>query len=376
MKLNFTAPLALCAVVLLLTGCGSAESMPEFQMPPPQVDVVVLEPQTVNITHILPARAVASAVAKVRPQINGIVQKRLFVEGAFVEAGQPLYQIDDTIYQANLASAKAQLLRAQANLQSAKSEMTRYKKLLQDRATSEQKFEAVEANYLAVNAEIAVHQAAIGKAQADISYTRVLAPIAGQISKSFVTEGALVTAAQGQELAIITQLDPIYFDLVQASKQLRDTKARIASGEFSETEQQAALYFSRQERYKTPGRLKFHEVVTNPSTDTVTLRVEFDNQDKTLMPGMYGQVELTQALRQQSILVPQKAVSFNSKGQASVYVLTSGNKVITKMIKIGRAFGQEWLVLDGLSAGDSVVISGLQKIRPGATVEVSQKAAP
>lgn len=376
MKLNFTAPLALCAVVLLLTGCGSAESMPEFQMPPPQVDVVVLEPQTVNITHILPARAVASAVAKVRPQINGIVQKRLFVEGAFVEAGQPLYQIDDTIYQANLASAKAQLLRAQANLQSAKSEMTRYKKLLQDRATSEQKFEAVEANYLAVNAEIAVHQAAIGKAQADISYTRVLAPIAGQISKSFVTEGALVTAAQGQELAIITQLDPIYFDLVQASKQLRDTKARIASGEFSETEQQAALYFSRQERYKTPGRLKFHEVVTNPSTDTVTLRVEFDNQDKTLMPGMYGQVELTQALRQQSILVPQKAVSFNSKGQASVYVLTSGNKVITKMINIGRAFGQEWLVLDGLSAGDSVVISGLQKIRPGATVEVSQKAAP
>jgi len=379
MKFKINVWLSLSAVLISLAGCGGANSEPEFKMPPPQVDIAVMKAQSVKFSQKLPARAVASAVANVRPQVSGIVLKRLFTEGAQVAAGQALYQIDDTIYQANLASANAQLLRSQANLQSAKAELTRYRQLLKDNAASEQKFEQVRANHLAVQAEIAVRQADIGKAEADIRYTKVLAPISGQISKSNITEGALVTAAQSQELATITQLDPIYFDLVQANAQLRDIRTQLAKGTLSETKQIAKLFFSQNDIYPSLGQLKFNEVQTNPSTDTVTLRVEFNNPNNTLLPGMYAQVELTQAIRHESILVPQKAVSFNSKGQASVYVLDEQNKVVIKSIEIGRSFAQDWLVLAGLSVGDKVITAGLQKIRPGVTAVVASspdKAAP
>jgi len=377
MKTIINRSVVLIVALIALAGCDSAESQTPFQMPPPQVDIAVMSEQTVKFSRKLPARAIASAVAKVRPQVTGIVLKRLFVEGANVEAGQALYQIDDTIYQANLASANAELLRSQANLQSAKAELTRYQQLLKDNATSEQKYEQVNANYLAVKAEIAVREAEIGKAQADIRYTHVLAPISGKISKSNITEGALVTAAQSQELATITQLDPIYFDLVQANAQLRDVRIRLASGELTATEQVAKLYFDATDVYSSLGQLKFNEVQTNPSTDTVTLRAQFKNLNNILLPGMYAQVELTQAVRHHSILVPQQAVSFNNKGQASVFLLDSDNKVMLKTIKIGRSFGPNWLVLEGLSANDRVITAGLQKIRPGVTavVATAQKAA-
>jgi len=346
-------------------------------MPPQQVDIVVMKAEQVSFDRQLPARGVASALADVRPQVSGIVLKRLFEEGTLVKAGQPLYQIDDTIYQVNLASAKAELLRSQANLQSAKAELSRYQQLLKDRATSQQKFDQAQANYLAIKAEIEVRKAAIGKAQVDISYTRVLAPISGQISKSSVTEGALVTAAQTQVLATITQLDPIYFDLVQANKELRNIRMRLASGELTAVKQVAQLYFSKNDIYPLLGELKFNEVQTNPSTDTVTLRAQFSNPNKTLLPGMYAQVKLTQAVRSDSILVPQKAVSFNKKGEASIFVLDDENKVAAKNISIGRSFGQNWLVLAGLSVGEKVITSGLQKIGPGLTVVVAanEKAA-
>jgi len=371
METSITRSIFLIVALFGLASCGSDDSQPSFQMPPPQVDIAVMKDQTVSFSRKLPARAVASAVAKVRPQVTGIVLKRLFVEGARVEAGQPLYQIDDTIYQANLASANAELLRSQANLQSAKAELTRYQRLLKDNATSEQKFDQVSANYLAIKAEIAVREAAIGKAQADIRYTHVLAPISGRISKSSITEGALVTAAQSQELATITQLDPIYFDLVQANAQLRDVRTRLASGELAETEQVAKLYFNANDVYSSLGQLKFNEVQTNPSTDTVTLRAQFNNVNNILLPGMYAQVELTQALRHHSILVPQKAVSFNSQGQASVFLLDSENKVEVKIIKIGRSFSHDWLALEGLVAGDRVITEGLQKVRPGAVAVIA-----
>lgn len=375
MKSNFFVSLLFSAVFFVLAGCDTATSKAAFTMPPPQVDIVVMQTESLVFTRKLPARAVASAVAKVRPQVSGIVLHRLFEEGAQVEAGQALYQIDDTIYQANLASAKAQLLRSQANLQSAKSELTRYKKLLADRATSVQKFDQVQANYLAVKAEIEARKAEIGKAQADIRYTQVLAPISGRISKSHITVGALVTAAQSQELATITQLDPIYFDLVQANSQLRNIRSRLATQELTKVEQSATLYFSQNEKYPTLGQLKFNEVQTNPTTDTVTLRTEFANSNNILLPGMYAHVELTQAVRHHSILVPQKAVSFNSRGRARVYLLDKENKVTTKTIEVGRSFGQDWLVLNGLSAGDKVITAGLQKIRPGVTVVVAPSKA-
>ena len=307
-------------------------------------------------------------MAQVRPQVSGIILKRHFEEGALVKAGQPLYQIDDAIYQASLVSAEAKIFQTKTNLDNAKTELYRYQSLIKDNAVSQQKLDQAQATYSAFQAQLAMDKAALNKVEVDLSYTKVLAPIDGRISKSNITQGALVTALQSQALATITQLDPIYFDLVQANGQLRDLNLRKAAGELIAVTQSARLNFGGDKFYPQQGILKFNEVQANPSTDTVTMRVEFPNADYTLLPGMYGQVELIQATRANSILVPQKAVQFNRQGQATVFMLSSDNKVELRVVTIGRSFEHDWLVLSGLSQGEQVIVSGLQKIGPGMTV--------
>lgn len=368
MKFKLLALSIASSVTLLLSGCGSDEAAPAFQMPPQSVDYVVMDTQTITFSQHLPARAVASAIADVRPQVTGIIKARLFEEGSVVKAGQALYQIDDTIYQANLTSAKAELVRSQANLRSLKAEVSRYTQLLKDKAASQQQYDQANANYQAMVAEIDVRKAAIHKAQVDIAYTKVKAPISGQISKSNITVGALVTAAQSQMLTTITQLDPIYFDMVQSNTELRNINRRLASGELTHVEQTAQLSFSKNDNYSQLGQLKFNEVRTNISTDTVTLRAQFNNPKHELLPGMFAQVDLTQATRDNSILVPQSAVSFDKQGQANVFVLLKDNTVGIKQLTVGRSFGQDWLALTGLESGDKVITTGLQKIGPGMTV--------
>jgi membrane fusion protein (multidrug efflux system) len=368
MKIQLLVFTLASTLTLLLSGCNEDTAAPAFKMPPQSVDFVTMQTQDVAFNQHLPARAVASAIAGVRPQVTGIIQKRLFEEGSVVKKGQALYQIDDTIYQANLTSAKAELVRSQANLRSSKAEVSRYKILLKDRAASQQQFDVANANYLAIVAEIDVRKAAIHKAQVDVEYTRVEAPISGVISKSNITVGALVTAAQAQMLATITQLDPIYFDMVQSNKELRNIRRRIASGELMATSKSAQLSFGKNDNYPHLGELKFNEVRTNVSTDTVTLRAQFSNTEQYLLPGMFAQINLAQAVRENSILVPQNAVSFDKQGHANVFVLLKDNKVGLKQISIGRSFGQDWLALTGLAQGDKVITTGLQKIGPGMTV--------
>lgn len=368
MKFKLLALSIASSVTLLLSGCGSDDAAPAFQMPPQSVDYVVMDTQTITFSQHLPARAVASAIADVRPQVTGIIKARLFEEGSVVKAGQALYQIDDTIYQANLTSAKAELVRSQANLRSLKAEVSRYTQLLKDKAASQQQYDQVNANYQAMVAEIDVREAAIHKAQVDIAYTKVKAPISGQISKSNITVGALVTAAQSQMLTTITQLDPIYFDMVQSNTELRNINRRLASGELTHVEQTAQLSFSKNDNYSQLGQLKFNEVRTNVSTDTVTLRAQFNNPKHELLPGMFAQIDLTQATRDNSILVPQSAVSFDKQGQANVFVVLKDNTVGIKQLTVGRSFGQDWLALTGLERGDKVITTGLQKIGPGMTV--------
>lgn len=368
MKFKLLALTIASSVTLLLSGCGSDDAAPAFQMPPQSVDYVVMDTQTITFSQHLPARAVASAIADVRPQVTGIIKARLFEEGSVVKAGQALYQIDDTIYQANLTSAKAELVRSQANLRSLKAEVSRYTQLLKDKAASQQQYDQANANYQAMVAEIDVREAAIHKAQVDIAYTKVKAPISGQISKSNITVGALVTAAQSQMLTTITQLDPIYFDMVQSNTELRNINRRLASGELTHVEQTAQLSFSKNDNYSQLGQLKFNEVRTNVSTDTVTLRAQFNNSKHELLPGMFAQIDLTQATRDNSILVPQSAVSFDKQGQANVFVLLKDNTVGIKQLTVGRSFGQDWLALTGLESGDKVITTGLQKIGPGMTV--------
>ena len=375
MKFQLSMLSLVLSISLLLIGCDEKTNQAPNARPAQQVDVLRLTTSTVNFKQALPGRAVASGVAQVRPQVSGIVLKRHFEEGALVKAGEALYQIDDAISQASLFSAKAKILQTNTNLKNAKAQLTRYQALIKDKAVSQQQLDQSIANYDAYNAQLAMDKAALNRVEVDISYSQVLAPISGRISKSNVTEGALVTALQAQAMATITQLDPIYFDVVQANSQLRDIIERKNSGELTSVTQTAQLNFDGSHHYQHSGLLKFNEVQANPSTDTVTMRVEFPNPEYLLLPGMYGQVELVQATRANSILVPQKAVQFNHQGQASVFMLGKDNVVEARIIKVGRSFGANWLVLDGISAGEQLITAGLQKIAPGMTVAPVTKKA-
>lgn len=367
MKLKINTFMLLSLFIVFLTACqpSKANNQTASTRPVQQVDVVTMVEQSVALVDVLPARAVASKVAEVRPQVTGIILKRHFVEGSRIEAGQPLYQIDDVIYQANVTSAEAKLAQTQANLVTAKAELKRYKTLIKDKAVSQQNVDQAQAQFDALNAELAMNKAALHKANIDLTYTQVLAPISGIISKSNITEGALVSAGQSDALTIITQLDPIYFDIKQASSEINKLQQRLASGELQPVENSAQLTLGNN---TFQGKLLFNEVNVNPSTDTVTMRAEFENKDNNLLPGMFARIELTQAQRLQSILVPQKAVQFNRKGESSVYVVNNDNTAAIKVIKIGRSIGPNWLVLSGLTANEKVITTGLQKIAPGAPV--------
>ena len=371
MKLNISSILLTTGLAISISACqpSNAEKQAPMARPAQQVDVVTLTKQDVALTEILPARAVASKVAEVRPQVTGIILKRNFVEGGQVVAGQTLYQIDDAIYQANLASSKAQLAQTQANLTTAAAELKRYQALIKDKAVSQQVLDQAQAQFDAYKAAEAMGKAAVHKAEVDLSYTKVLAPISGQISKSNITEGAYVSAGQANSLATITQLDPIYFDMKQASVEINTLEQRIASGELSPLPPKAELEIAHQ---TLSGELLFHEVQVNPATDTVTLRAQFNNASKQLMPGMFARIKLTQVKRENSILVPQKTVQFNRQGEAKVFVLGADNKVEERIITIGRSIGSDWLVLSGLQAGMQVITTGLQKIAPGVVVSPIQ----
>lgn len=367
MKLNISTLLLTTGLAISLAACqpSNAEKQVPMTKPAQKVDVVTLTEQEVALTEILPARAIAAKVAEVRPQVTGIILQRNFVEGSHVEAGQTLYQIDDAIYQANLASSKAQLAQTQANLTTAAAELKRYQALIEDKAVSQQVLDQAQAQYQAYKAAEAMGKAAVHKAEVDLSYTKVLAPISGQISKSNITEGAFVSAGQENSLATITQLDPIYFDMKQASAEVRALQHRITSGELIALSAEAELDLAGE---VILGKLLFNEVQVDPTTDTITLRAQFNNSAKQLMPGMFARIKVTQAKRENSILVPQKAVQFNRQGEAKVFVLDAENKVEARTISLGRSIGNNWLVLSGLQSGTQVIITGLQKIAPGAVV--------
>ena len=360
---------------LLLSGCDQqAEKQNNQQEPPPAtVNVVTLNPQTVTLTSSLPARSVAFRKADVRPQVSGIIENRLFEEGSQIEAGQQLYQIDPALYQAELANTKAQLARAEAALKTAKARENRYQNLLDDNAISRQEYDDAVATYQQALAEIKVQQAAVSTARTNLDYTEVNAPIAGRIGKSNVTEGALVTAQQAEVLATIHQLDPMYIDISQPSRALLDLRRKIIDREIN---QQSAptvtLTLEDGSRYPHQGKLQFAEVDVDPSTGDVVLRAIMPNPDQLLLPGMFVRAEITEGTVSNAILAPQKGISFNREGDATALVVNGDNQVESRQLEIGRAIGENWLVKSGLSAGDQLIVAGLQKVAPGAKVTIDQ----
>lgn len=354
------------AGTLLLTACGQQEQAQAPAQQMPVVGVVELKSQTITVSRELPGRVSAFQIAEIRPQVSGIIAKRNFTEGSEVKAGDSLYQIESAPFDAVLESAKAAVERAKASVASTEPKFNRYKKLFEIKAISQQELDEAQSAYLQAKAELVTAQAQVKTAQINVGYSQVKAPLTGQISKSTATVGALVTANQATPLTTITRLDPIYVDVVQSSSELLELKKALASGALGATDAKVQLTLEDGSTYAHEGRLQFSDVIVNPETGSVTLRAEFPNPEKLLLPGMYVRAVVPEGVKTNAILAPQRGVNRTPQGKASALVLNSEGKVEPRILETSRTVGSEWLVTSGLNAGDKLIVEGLQKIRPGA----------
>lgn len=375
---------ALLGSVFLLAACHKEAPPPR---PPAEVGVLTLRTQPVSLATELPGRTVAYRIAEVRPQVNGVVLKRLFVEGSEVKAGQQLYQIDAAPFQASYESAQAALSRAQATATSTRLLAQRYKPLSEARAVSQQDYDNAVASSEQAAADVASAKAAVDTARINLAYTKVFAPISGRTGRSSVTEGALVAANQTAALVVVQQLDPIYVDVTQASTVLLRLQRAFADGllkKVGDAQAEARLILEDDTTYAETGKLQFTEVTVDPGTGSVSLRALFPNPKHTLLPGMFVRERLTEGVNETGLLIPQRAVTHNERGEPTVTVVGSDNKASIRVIKTDRAIGDQWLITDGVTAGEKVVVVGIQGVRPGAEVhpheataeELGQSAAP
>ncbi|AZQ12568.1 efflux RND transporter periplasmic adaptor subunit [Shewanella khirikhana] len=358
-------------LVLWVSACGQEEAQQGAQQarPPMEVGVVEVKASAQNILVELPGRSRAYLEAEVRPQVSGIIMERNFVEGREVKEGQSLYKIDDATYKATLESAKADLASAQASLASAKARAARYEKLVKTNAISKQDFDEADASYKEALARVKVAEAQLHTAEINLKYTQVQAPISGRIGKSAVTPGALVTANQGQVLATIQQLDPINVDITQSSVQLLALKAKLRAGKLQAADNaEVQLVLEDGTTYEHKGKLQFAEVSVDENTGSVILRAEFPNPDNVLLPGMYVRAVLNTGVDPSAILVPQKAITRNTRGEAVAMVVNAESQVEARNVTTAEVIDHQWRVTSGLQAGDKLIIEGLQKIRPGAPV--------
>ena len=367
-RANLVLAVGILITVFALSGCGNSKAnQPQGGMP--EVAVVVMKEEPVAITTELPGRTTAQLTAEVRPQVNGVIQKRLFTEGDDVKAGEVLYQIDPAPYQASYDNAKAALARAEANLPAIRSKAERYKELVAIKAVSQQEYDDASAAVKQVEAEVAVNTAAVETARINLAYTRIKAPISGRIGKSHVTVGALATAHQVLPLTTIHQLDPIYVDATQSSANLLAFRRNLEAGKIKgggAGQARVKLLLEDGTPYPLEGSLKFSDVTVEPSTGSFILRIVFPNPRHTLLPGMYVRPVVLEGIVEKAILAPQQGISRDMKGNPMAMILDKEGKVQVRMLTLDRAMGDKWLVTSGLGAGDRVIVEGLQKVRPGA----------
>lgn len=364
---------ALLAALLLLVGCSDADTgSGQTQRPPPEVGVVTLQAQPVQLFTVLPGRTSPYRVAEIRPQVDGIVLERRFDEGAEVEVGQVLYRIDAKPYRAELAQAKAELAAAKAAVSAVAQQARRYAKLVKSNAISQQQYDNAMAELAQKRAQIQVAEARLQAARINLDYTSVESPIDGRISRSYITVGALVTANQAQPLAQVTQLDPIYVDIPRSAEAVLRLKRAFEQGRLQQAGPEQArvtLLLGDGREYPHQGKLQFSDVTVNRDTGSVILRARFPNPEHDLLPGMFVRVRLSEGVKQHALLVPQQAVVHDQMGQAVALVVDEQDRLEQRVLDIGRAIGNAWLVTDGLSAGDRVLVTGRQVARAGMRVK-------
>ncbi|AEB09383.1 efflux RND transporter periplasmic adaptor subunit [Desulfobacca acetoxidans] len=371
--ITLTWIVALLALTILPGGCDSWRKQQAGPPSVPEVAAVVVKPQQVELTTELPGRTSAYLVAEIRPQVNGIIQKRLFREGSDVKVGQLLYQIDPAPFQVALDSAKASLGKAQANLPSIRLKAQRCEELLTDRAVSRQDCDDAAAAMGQAQAEIEYWKTAVEGARINLGYTRVTAPISGRIGRSSVTDGALVTAYQPMSLATIQQLDPIYVDVTQSSAELLRLKRHLEAGRLSKdgnNGRKVHILLEDGTPYPLEGTLQFRDVTVDPTTGSFTLRIVVPNPQHLLLPGMFVRAVIQEGIAEQALLIPQQSVSRNPKGQPITLVVDDANTVQQRLLTLDRAIGDQWLVASGLKIGERVVVEGVMKVQPGISVKV------
>ncbi|HEU0067576.1 MAG TPA: efflux RND transporter periplasmic adaptor subunit [Sphingomonas sp.] len=353
---------------VVLTGCGKKEQPPA--PPPPQVGYITVTEQPVTLTAELPGRTAAYETSEVRPQVNGLILARLFEEGEDVRKGQPLYRIDPSPYQAQVASARAALTRAQSAIASSQALARRYGELVRINAISRQDFENAQTSAAQAQADVASQRAALRTAQIDVSRTTVTAPISGRVGTSVATTGALVTAAQTNPLTTIQRLDPIFVDLTQSSADLLRLRQQILAGDLSRGGGAAKVRLKLEDgtTYPIEGVLKFAAVSVDPTTGTQTIRAVVANPQRLLLPGMYVRAELVQGTQGRAITVPERGLSRDERGRPTVMVVGAGSKIEMRVVTAPRTIGANWLVTSGLKPGDKVIVEGAQTLRPGAVV--------
>lgn len=363
--------LSVLAGSLFLSGCGRGQQAAPQAPPPPEVATVTVAEQKVLLTTELPGRTAPFRIAEIRPQVNGLIQKRLFTEGSDVEAGQPLYQIDPAPFQAALDNALAALGRAEANLPAIELRMKRYQEALAAKAVSQQDFDDASAALKQAQAEVQYYKAMVDTARINLGYALVTSPISGRIGSSAVTDGAIVTAYQPVPLATIQQLDPIYVDVKQSTAEQLRLRRRLEEGllQHNGTDfKDVQLILADGTKYPLDGTLQFRDVSVDPTTGSVVLRMVFPNPDGHLLPGMFVRAVVKEGVNERAILIPQQVVSRDPKGHPIALVVNGEKKVEQKMLTLERAIGNQWLVASGLAPGDHVIAEGMQKVRPGDTV--------
>ena len=357
---------------LMLLACEEGGKGAPGSSGPREVVIIKLEPRREVYTTALAGRIASFQVAEVRPQVGGILQQRLFTEGADVKAGQALYQIDPATYEAALDSAQAALMKAEANVTPARLKAERFRELLAIKAVSKQEYDDAQAAFKQAEADVAVNRAAVKTARINLEYTKVRSPISGRIGKSAFTPGALVTANQAQALTSVRQLDPVYVDITQSSQDLLRLRAQFTNGELRSAAEEAPVRLKLENgaMYPHEGRLQFTDVSVDESTGMVSLRALFPNPEHILLPGMYVRAVIAEGVDENALLVPQRALRRDPKGQASVLLVDGGGKVDVRLVDVGRTVGDSWQVLSGLKPGDRVIVEGGQNVRPGMSVKI------
>lgn len=367
---GLAAGIALCC---LMAGPVAAQ-----QLPPPQVSILSLQPEPLPIVNELPGRVAATRIAEVRPRVGGIVIDRVFEQGGKVAAGDVLYRIDPAPFDVRVMSAKATLARAQATALNAADQEKRARALRERNVTAGADLDNATTALAQAEADVAIARASLQEAELNRSYTEVTAPISGVVGRALVTEGALVNA-QSDNMATIQQLDPVYVDFTQSSSELFALRRAQAAGQLetsAEGEARVELIFDDGSEYAHAGKLLFSEASVDASTGQITLRAEFPNPDGNLLPGLYVRVRIEQAVRDNALTVPQMAVQRDQTGQAYVYALKDADTVERRNVTLGHTTDNRWLVIDGLAAGDRVVVAGAQKLYPDAKVVAQPAAAP